>query len=216
MQNKMASPPYTQNISSTSSGNLASHPPSLQLAKRRSSDNSISAPSNKRRKPSIIPPILNSTSHPLRQTSFPIEKITQSPRNSRSPSIDRTSVVSGSFNTSKKKKSRRTKGKENDNSSISGARATSVSLESNKGTGKITNDLNFEDEDEEAGQELAANPTENSREERAKEERRRHLLTRAFNQEQWQRYEAWRSSKLSDSVVRRVSFTINGKKLINC
>ncbi|PBP20167.1 histone-fold-containing protein [Diplocarpon rosae] len=36
------------------------------------------------------------------------------------------------------------------------------------------------------------------------EDKRRHILTNAFSGQQFSRYEAWRSSKLSDATVRRI------------
>jgi hypothetical protein len=55
---------------------------------------------------------------------------------------------------------------------------------------------------------MAVNMAKTSKEEKAQEEQRRHMLTRAFDEEQWARYEAWRSSKLGDAVVRRVSIVL--------
>ncbi|RKF80239.1 putative transcription initiation factor tfiid subunit 11 [Golovinomyces cichoracearum] len=203
----MASPPYHPSSSIGSSSNNAPYPAISQMAKRRQSDNPASTPASKRRKASLAQMNFNSATHPLRQTSFPPERASHSPAaDSRSPSVDRMSIVSGSFAAGgKKKKQRKGKSRDTENSPVLGPRASSVSIEMSKGMlGKSNSDHIMEEEEDEVDQELAINTTENPREERVKEERRRHLLTRAFNPEQWQRYEAWRSSKLSDSVVRRI------------
>ncbi|CCU79168.1 unnamed protein product [Blumeria hordei] len=198
----MASPPYSQSFPSGLSVNYTSHLQHAQPSKRRQPDIPSSAPVNKRRKSSIIPLNLTTAAHPLRQTSFPPEMAAESPGYSRSPSIDRMSVVSGPLTTGKKKKPRKSKGKEP--SSVQAPEAGAILMDTGRDALKCGIDQSFEDEEEEVGQELAINAIESTKEERLKEERRRHLLTRAFNQEQWQRYEAWRSSKLSDSVVRRI------------
>lgn len=199
----MASPPNSQIFSSVSPSNTVFQQSIPHMAKRRQSDNPPSAPANKRRKASMAPLNFSSLAHPLRQTSFPPERTSQSPKgHSRSPSVDRMSIVSGSVATNKKKKTRTGKSKDMENTPVSGV---FLSPDTSKGTtDKVFNDVNMDDEEEELNQELAVNTNENFKEERVKEERRRHLLTRAFNKEQWQRYEAWRSSKLSDSVVRRI------------
>ncbi|KHJ33175.1 putative transcription initiation factor tfiid subunit 11 [Erysiphe necator] len=200
----MASPPNNQSFSTASSSNTIFHQSIPHMSKRRQLENPPSAPANKRRKASMAPLNFSSIAHPLRQTSFPSERTSQSPLgHSRSPSVDRMSAVSGSFSAYKKKKSRIVKSKDLENTLGSGVYP--AASDANKVTSrKPISDTNLEEEEEESSQELGGNSTETSKEERLKEERRRHLLTRAFNKEQWQRYEAWRSSKLSDSVVRRI------------
>ncbi|RKF61891.1 putative transcription initiation factor tfiid subunit 11 [Erysiphe neolycopersici] len=198
----MASPPNTNslNFSTVSPSNSVFQQPIPHIAKRRQSDNPPSLPANKRRKASMVPLNFSSIAHPLRQTSFPTERTSQSPMGrSRSPSVDRMSIVSGSAAAYKKKKIRTGKSKDVESTPVSGV---FLAPDTCKGTAeRVINDVNLDEEEEEMNQELAVNATENSKEERLKEERRRHLLTRAFNKEQWQRYEAWRSSKLSDSVI---------------
>ncbi|KAI1006802.1 hypothetical protein K3495_g1420 [Podosphaera aphanis] len=195
----MASPPYSQSFPPALSPNNVHH-----SQKRRPSDISLTVPVNKRRKASTTPSALSSTAHPLRQTSFPPEMVAQSPGYSRSPSVDQVSGVPNSVNNNKKKKARKTKRKEGEGAPGPETTAVSASDDIDKSTGKGNNEQNLEEEDEDTSQELVVKPSESSKDDRVKEERRRHLLTRAFNPEQWQRYEAWRSSKLSDSVVRRV------------
>lgn len=109
------------------------------------------------------------------------------------------SLVSGSG--AKKKKPRKSKVKDMDNASARGDRAKSAF--SNDGRGKRGMTVE-EDEEEDGGEEIKLNVAA-TKEERAKEEKRRAMLTTAFDAQQFSRYEAWRSSKLADSVVRRVS-----------
>lgn len=110
--------------------------------------------------------------------------------------------MSGSVAGAKKKKPRKSKGKDNDSLAVPGG--TPAPGEGGRGRRGGTRDHTEDVEEEDAGAELAVNSTENTREEKLKEERRRHLLTQVFDQEQWARYEAWRSSKLTDATVRRV------------
>ncbi|POS83231.1 hypothetical protein EPUL_004690 [Erysiphe pulchra] len=195
----MASPPSSQNFSTVSPSNAVFQQPIPHMAKRRQSDNPPSAPVNKRRKASMAPLNFSSIAHPLRQTSFPPERTSQSPMgHSRSPSVDRMSIVSGSAAAYKKKKTRTGKTRDVENTPVSDV---FLAPDSKGTTEKLINDVNLDEEEEELNQELTINATENFKKERIEEERRRHLLTRAFNKEQWQRYEAWRSSKLSDSVI---------------
>lgn len=151
-----------------------------------------------------------SSAHPLRQTSFPPETNGTTPAFSRSPSMDNMSIVSGSGPV-KRKKGRKIKGGKNDDTaSVNGKKAKStVSADGAGGAGrKRRASTAAEDEEEEdGGEEMALNVDAASKEEKAKEERRRQVLVRAFekNGDQFSRYEAWRSSKLGDATVRRVS-----------
>jgi transcription initiation factor TFIID subunit 11 len=63
------------------------------------------------------------------------------------------------------------------------------------------------EEEEDDGDQTALAMIANTNEETQKEKTRLALLTQSFDDEQWKRYEAWRSSKLSDAVVRRVCFS---------
>ncbi len=148
-------------------------------------------------------------SHPLRQTSFPPELGSQTPlySPSRSPSVDTMSLVSGSVAGTKKKKSRKSKGKDNDDASARDVRAKSTVSAEGRARRRASRDQTAASEEEdEGGEVMAVNMAQSSKEEKAKEERRRHMLTRAFDEDQWSRFEAWRSSKLSDAVVRRVCY----------
>lgn len=156
------------------------------------------------------------SSHPLRQTSFPPE-IKQS--FSRSPSMDTMSVISGAgtnnlTKTGRERKKYKKKTKDNsDLASILGRKAKSTISNDGAHAGEKrkrrgSNATEEGDEDEElGGEEMSLNINAASKEERAKEERKKQVLVRAFegNGDQFSRYEAWRSSKLSDATVRRVS-----------
>ena len=117
--------------------------------------------------------------------------------------MDTVSLVSGSVSGPKKKRARKSKAK-GDDESAGGARAKSaVSGEGGRGKRRASRDSNTEDEDEHDDQ-MAVETVKRTNEEKVKEKQRLKILTEAFDEEQWRRYEAWRSSKLADSVVRRV------------
>ncbi|KAF4611381.1 hypothetical protein G7Y89_g15632 [Cudoniella acicularis] len=200
----MASPPY--NHASAISPPYPSNAQLPQPTKRRQSDMPSSAPAIKRRKASMLSTTSVSSSHPLRQTSFPPESASQTPAYSRSPSAD--TMVSGSAvgGASKRKRGRKSKGLGNDDASIADGKAKStVSGTSGKGKRRASRDLNAEeDEEEEGGDSMALAMVNNTEEEKTKEVEHRALLVRNFDTEQFRRYEAWRSSRLSDSIVRRI------------
>ncbi|KAL2062915.1 hypothetical protein VTL71DRAFT_5987 [Oculimacula yallundae] len=198
----MASPPYNHSYSSAISPPYPSNSQLPAPQKRRQSDMPTSAPSVKRRKGSMFSVTsATSSSHPLRQTSFPPEHNGRTPAFSRSPSMDTMSLASGSG--AKKKKPRKSKGKDMDASS--GTRAKSVVSNGGKAKRRGSRDQTAEEEDEEdAGDLMAMDTAAASHEDKVKEDRRRHILTQAFSPDQFARYEAWRSSKLSDAVVRRI------------
>ncbi|CZT05910.1 related to transcription initiation factor IID beta chain [Rhynchosporium agropyri] len=197
----MASPPYNHSYSSAISPPYPSNSQLPAPTKRRQSDMPSSAPSVKRRKASMLSTTsTTSSSHPLRQTSFPPEHNGRTPAFSRSPSMDTMSLASGSV--AKKKKPRKSKGKDMDASST---RAKSVVSNGGKGKRRGSRDQSAEEEDEEdAGDLMEMDMAAASHEDKVKEDRRRHILTQSFSPDQFARYEAWRSSKLSDAVVRRI------------
>jgi len=118
--------------------------------------------------------------------------------------MDTMSLVSGSG--AKKKKPRKSKGKDAENSSVAGTRAKSVVSNGGRAKRRASRDLTAEEEDEdEGGDNITMDMAAASHEDKAKEDKRRHILTQSFTPEQFARYEAWRSSKLADAVVRRVS-----------
>jgi transcription initiation factor TFIID subunit 11 len=61
-----------------------------------------------------------------------------------------------------------------------------------------------EDEEEEGGGETAVAIEARTDEEAMKENEMKAVLLSTFDPEQFSRFEAWRASKLADSVVRRV------------
>jgi transcription initiation factor TFIID subunit 11 len=146
------------------------------------------------------------TSHPLRQTSFPPENASNALSYSRSPSIDTVSLVSGSVTGGpKKKRARKSKRAANDDASMVGGNAKSALSNNSGGRGRkrASREISAEEEDE-GGEEMAVEMVARTQEERQKEVEHRALLVRAFDEDQFSRYEAWRSSRLQDSVVRRV------------
>lgn len=65
-----------------------------------------------------------------------------------------------------------------------------------------------DDEEEEGGEDMALAVVQRTKEMQRKENHDRAMLVGALDGPQMARYEIWRSSKLSDSVVRRVSLHI--------
>lgn len=208
----MASPPYNHNYGNAVSPPYPSNAQLPQSTKRRQTDMPSSAPGIKRRKTSMLSTTSVTSAHPLRQTSFPPENGSNTPQYSRSPSIDTMSLVSGSAagGPLKAKRSRKQKGPVNDDSaSVAGGRApTAVSSTSGKGRRKASRDASADEEDE-GGEEMAITMVARTQEEKQKEIEHRAMLVNAFDPDQFSRYEAWRSSKLSDSVVRRVCLTLH-------
>ena len=116
------------------------------------------------------------------------------------------SLVSGSVaGGPKKKRARKSKGAANDDTSILGGKAKSALSNTSGGRGRkrTSREVSAEEEDE-GGEEMAVEMVARTQEERQKEIEHRAMLVRAFDEDQFSRYEAWRSSRLQDSVVRRV------------
>ncbi|KYK61698.1 transcription initiation factor TFIID subunit 11 [Drechmeria coniospora] len=190
----MASPPYA-------SSPLAMSPPNPSPAvlpnKKRSSTLDGDGPPVKRRKPSGV----SQPAHPLRQTSFPPE--VRSPY-ARSPSMDASSIVSGSaVSAPKKKRGRKSKMDKGDElreqtpSLVGGKAPTTVSGQGGEKEG--------EDDEDDENQEMALEEgVARTQEQKQEEIRLRALLVEAFDSEQYNRYELWRAAKLSDAVVKRV------------
>ena len=208
----MASPPYHHPSLSASSPPYSSNSQLPQPPKRRQSDMASSGPPIKRRKPSLMSATSNS-SHPLRQTSFPPENIdSQIPRYSRSPSVDTMSLASGVSGAKRKRGSyKKSKGKGDDESMIGGTTKSAVSGNSGQGgprKRRKSRDESVEEEDV-GGDDLALETVQRTEEEKQKDVERRAMLTQLFDDDQWDRFGAWRAARLSDAVVRRVrSFSI--------
>lgn len=150
----------------------------------------------------------SNSSHPLRQTSFPPENSAQDQTFSRSASVESASLVSGMSGT-KKKRGRKPKGKADDDASLVGGRAKStVSGVSGRGR-RASRDASVEEyEDEEGGGDTAVAIEARTDEEAMKESELKAVLYSILDPEQSDRLEAWRASKLADSVVRRVCFAL--------
>ncbi|KAG6040073.1 hypothetical protein E4U41_001414 [Claviceps citrina] len=200
----MASPPYAASP-------LAMSPPNPSPAqlpnKRRSSTLDANAPPIKRRKASNLSQS-SAPAHPLRHTSFPPEDGRFLA--ARSPSVDATSIVSGSAVSAtasgapRKKRGRRLKNAKGDDSAertpslVGGKAATTVS---GHGGEKEADD---DDEDDENGEMALEDAGARTQEQKQEEVRLRAMLVEAFDSEQYNRYELWRAAKLSDAVVKRV------------
>jgi transcription initiation factor TFIID subunit 11 len=195
----MASPPYNHNYSSAISPPYPSNAQLPQPPKRRQSDMPNSAPSIKRRKASMMSSTSISAAHPLRQTSFPPENNGLTPAYSRSPSMDTVSLASASLTGgAKKKKPRKSKGKDNDD----GRARSATANEGTKGKRRASREKSAEESEEEAGGEETR--LLRAKDDKKEDNRKRAMLTQHFDPDQFQRFEAWRSSKLSDATVRRV------------
>lgn len=167
-----------------------------------------SAPSAKRRKPSTLS-ISSGASHPLRQTSFPPEN-SQGQSFSRSPSAESASLVSGVSGRSgtKRKRPRKSKAQaEDESSTVGGTAKSAVSANSGRGRARASREASADDEDEEGGGETAVTMVARTDEEKKKEKEHKVLLLSVLDSDQFQRYEAWRASKLADAVVRRVCYS---------
>ncbi|RFU30729.1 hypothetical protein B7463_g5601, partial [Scytalidium lignicola] len=205
----MASPPYSHSYSAISSP-YASNTALPQAPKRRQSDMPFSGPTVKRRKASLVS--TTSSNHPLRQTSFPPENASQA-LYSRSPSVETMSLVSGSGAGSQQKKKRGRKSKSgvngnDDTASVSafGGPALTAGSGTSGGRGRQRRPSKTEsiDDEDEGGEGMTVEVTAGTLEEKQKEIEHRAMLVNAFDPEQFSRYEAWRSSKLSDAIVRRI------------
>lgn len=211
----MASPPFHHPSLSAISPPYPSNAQLPQPPKRRQSDMPSSAPAIKRRKASMLS-TTSASSHPLRQTSFPPENAnTQTPRYSRSPSVDTMSLISGVSGAKRKRGSyKKSKGKGEDESMIGGKSKSAVSGNSGRGGGRKRRKSREEsvEEEDDGGEDLALETVQRTEEEKQKEIEQRAMLTEQFDPDQWERYTAWRSAKLSEAVTRRVRslFALDG------
>lgn len=200
-----SSPPYSQSYGTSVSPPYPSH--TSLPSKKRSSEMPPGA--SKRRKPSLLSATSTHSSHPLRQTSFPpdardLDRAYSA--DARSPSVEATSMVSGHAKASKKR-GRKPKGPGGDDGgSMAGGRAsTAVSMVSGRAARGGTRGASPEEDEDEGGMDMDVATVARTNEEKEKEKYYRSLLVGALDPDQYARYERWRSSKLADSVVRRVS-----------
>lgn len=199
-----SSPPYSYGSSVS-----PPYPSHTSLPLKRPSD-LPGAPSHKRRKPSLLSTTSTPSTHPLRQTSFPpdgLDPRSYSP-SARSPSVDTASLVSGSIAAGKASKKRGRKPKPGDDagSLVGGRASTAVSIVSAGRTQRDgTRGASPEEDEDEGGEAMDVELVARTNEEKEKEKYYRSLLVDALDPDQYARYERWRSSKLADPVVRRVS-----------
>lgn len=201
----MASPPYSHTYGTSVSPPYPSHSQLPPTSRKRPSE-ITPAPPVKRRKQSGMSAGPGISTHPLRQTSFPPDANGQfSPIAVRSPSVDTTSLVSGSIADAagKKKRGRKPKGTEETPSLVGGVAPTALSGLS--GRGRASRGMSV-DEDDDIGGEMDVAIVARTKEEKEKEKQHRAMLVAAFDEDQFKRYELWRSSRLSDAVVRRVMY----------
>lgn len=149
----------------------------------------------------------SASSHPLRQTSFPPEAAIKNEQYSRSPSFDNMSLVSGVSGT-KRKRAKKSKGVDDASSLVGGKAKSALSVGSGRAPKRraISKEVNEEEEEEDdAGHvDLSVDMILQTQEERRKEHARKAMFIQALDARQGERYSAWTSSKLPDSVVRRV------------
>ncbi|KAI9047171.1 hypothetical protein LZ554_008625 [Drepanopeziza brunnea f. sp. 'monogermtubi'] len=203
-----SSPPYNhphnQNYPSAISPPYPSNAQLPAPMKRRQSEVPTSGPASKRRQLSTASAA--GSAHPLRQTSFPPETHGRAPAFSRSPSMDTMSLVSGAGG--KKKKSRKSRGKDVETSSVAGSRAKSVMSNTGKSKRRASRGESVDDEEEEeegGGEEMSLNVALASKEEKDREAAKRaHLVDKILSPSQAERYAIWRQSKLADATVRRI------------
>ena len=115
--------------------------------------------------------------------------------------------MSGSIAVGKqgKKRGRKPKHGGDDGGSMLGSAigkgSTAVSLISGRGQREPSEDV----EEDDGAENMGVATTTHTEEEKMREKFHRSVLVDALDKDQYQRYEAWRSAKLSDSTVRRVS-----------
>jgi transcription initiation factor TFIID subunit 11 len=130
------------------------------------------------------------------------------------------SLVSGVSGAKRKRGSyKKSKGKGDDESMIEGKTKSAVSGNSGRGGARKRRKSRDEsvEEEEGGGEDLALETVQRTEEEKQKEIEQRAMLTEQFDADQWERYTAWRSAKLSDAVVRRVCsfFALGGVEWAN-
>lgn len=208
------SPPYHSYSPSAGSPPYPSHSQlptlnTLNVNKKRTAAGDAASPALKRRKGSVLS-VASSTlsAHPLRQTSFPPD---ESPFGARSPSVDMDSVsmISGSAVSAapvKKKRGRKSKAekaREQTPSVVGGRAMTAVSGVSGGGEKGAAADAAADDDDDVNVTMGVANAVRTA-EEKVEEKERLRVLTSQMDQDQLERYEMFRASRVSDAVIKRV------------
>lgn len=179
----------------------------------------------KRRKQSVMSIASASSTHPLRQTSFPPdESQTQafSPSFRRSPSIDNMSLVSGSQVSAapvKKKRGRKSKAERAREAAEEAARGATPSVAGGVAASVVSNGSGAVkqggDEDGEAHRDdggagafdipenMASKAAARSKEQIKEDDRLRALLKQRMTDHQFHRYEVWHQSKLTLGSIRK-------------
>lgn len=104
------------------------------------------------------------------------------------------------FSGIRKKKPRKSKGKDNDEDSVVGGRATSTAAAGKRrGSRDQTADIS-----EDGGDEPTVEASAERQAERKRREARQRVITQYFDEQQFERYAAWRASRLPTATVRRV------------
>ena len=176
-----------------------------------------SAPTPKRRKASMLSTTSASSAHPLRQTSFPPESasaVVDTLRYSRSPSVDTMSLRSASVAGGPKKRGRKKKAKEGDDESVMGGKAKSTVSGTSGGKKRKASVISADEDEDDEDMANAVEMVVRTDEEREKEQERRHMLVSNLTPEQFERYEAWRSAKLSEATTRRVRSHFQGSNQV--
>jgi transcription initiation factor TFIID subunit 11 len=108
----------------------------------------------------------------------------------------------------KKKRGRKPKNKADDDTSLVGGPKSAVSGASGR-RGRGSRDASIDDyDDEEGGGDTAVAIEARTDDEAMKESELKAVLYSVLDPEQSDRLEAWRASKLADSVVRRVCYSL--------
>jgi len=109
----------------------------------------------------------------------------------------------------KKKKPRKSKGKDNDEESVAGGRGPSASVAPKKrGSRDHTADVS-----EDGGDEPTVEASAERKAERERQKKRQRVIANFFDEDQFRRYEAWRATKLPHATVRRVSCSLSSNLL---
>jgi transcription initiation factor TFIID subunit 11 len=115
--------------------------------------------------------------------------------------MDTMSMASGMVPSGiRKKKPRKSKGKDNDEESVAGGRGTSTSAPGKRrGSRDQTADIS-----EDGGDEPRVEASAERKADRVRREARQRVIANHFDEQQFARYEAWRASRLPPATVRRV------------
>lgn len=181
--------------------------------KRAAGDGPLT-PALKRRKASIMSVASATTTHPLRQTSFPPED-NENLFTARSPSadMDNASFVSGSLSATaapvKKRRGRKPKAEKlrEQTPSLAGGRATTAASSAGgaKSNSVVHGDAGAEEDDGDGDvPDSGAAAAKRTDEERKEEKRLRAALVACMDFDQYERISTWRAAKLPDAVIRRV------------